>query len=672
MLRHPSRPRQSGHFPGQSGRNGPCIRGRYNARRDTHDLPPPFPSIRRRLRRPGCPSGPRADADTDADADTHADGHPTPHAGPRRRRRRPSRRPRCRGGLVHSGLRESRASTTARTWSRTRAARSGPCPPGECDLPDVRRPHEALALAHGDGQRPELAPRRLRRNVLADGARRIQGRPLRPRDGSRHRVRGRHAAADRSRETAGRQVLAARDRRRCSPSSTPISRPRASSTTRRPASTTSRTRGRTPTARSSRSTSSTARSCAGRPTSRRRASGRFRSTSFSPSKIVRLADGKLWISFFDSAQLGRFDDATGTLDIFTLDPDRQPFDIHNYRGLVVYSDLAGQVGFLDPAKAVPTSSTTLTLVDVVPGRPLVLPDDRRHEHARLRRAGPGRRPFRYSTWEAAIPGAGADPREQRKRALGDAHRRGERPHLLRNDGRDRHPGAAAADRRRGTCTSRPHPPRPSRRTPRARTGRRLVTLEPRDARRHRARRRTSTSIERLLPDGWIAGLSGTATPPVPAGTLVSQTGRRRRRHGLRRRFRRPPDHVGQSRPTRSPGRASRLPAPGGGTLGYAANAVKDAAGLGAGDTGFLFASPDAAQRTIAGLLVTQSSTGTISIVDASGVTRAILRVRLAGRLPDPGLVDLRRLRAPGPPVRAHRLHGHDGARACCSAPPSIR
>ncbi len=64
-----------------------------------------------------------------------------------------------------------------------------------------------------------------------------------------------------------------------------------------------------------------------------------------------------------------------------------------------------------------------------------------------------------------------------------------------------------------------------------------------------------------------------------------------------------------------------LPAPGGGTLGYAANAVTGAVALGTGDTGFLFASPDTAQQTIAGVLVTEASTGTISIVDASGVTR---------------------------------------------------
>jgi len=56
-------------------------------------------------------------------------------------------------------------------------------------------------------------------------------------------------------------------------------------------------------------------------------------------------------------------------------------------------------------------------------------------------------------------------------------------------------------------------------------------------------------------------------------------------------------------------------------LGYAANAVTGASTLGAGETGFLFASSDAAQRTIAGLLVTESSTGTISIVDASGITK---------------------------------------------------
>ena len=92
---------------------------------------------------------------------------------------------------------------------------------------------------------------------------------------------------------------------------------------------------------------------------------RIPSTSFSPSKIVRLEDGKLWISFYHSAQLGRFDDATGTLDIFTLNQGVFPYDIQNYRGLVAYSDQAGYAGFLDPAKSTPTSST-LTATTVVP------------------------------------------------------------------------------------------------------------------------------------------------------------------------------------------------------------------------------------------------------------------------------------------------------------------
>ena len=83
-------------------------------------------------------------------------------------------------------------------------------------------------------------------------------------------------------------------------------------------------------------------------------------TSLSPSKIVRLEDGKLWISFFYSAQLGRFDEKTGTLDVFPL-LSGSPYDIHNYRGLVAYTDEAGQVGFLDPAVAIPASSTVLTL-----------------------------------------------------------------------------------------------------------------------------------------------------------------------------------------------------------------------------------------------------------------------------------------------------------------------
>ena len=76
ILRQASRARQTGHFSRRDARNRACIGGRYNARRDTHELFPPRPSIfdrRLRPRSPGVRSG--TDADPDAHADAHADSH---------------------------------------------------------------------------------------------------------------------------------------------------------------------------------------------------------------------------------------------------------------------------------------------------------------------------------------------------------------------------------------------------------------------------------------------------------------------------------------------------------------------------------------------------------------------------------------------------------------------
>jgi streptogramin lyase len=341
-------------------------------------------------------------------------------------------------------------------------------------------------------------------------------------------------------------------------------------------------------------------------------------TSLSPSKIVRLADGKLWISFHNSSELGRFDDQTGTLDIFTLFTAASPFDIQNYRGLVLYSDLAGQVGFLDPAKVVPSSSTTLKQADVVPLVRSTLPTTAATS------------PLAFDEQDLIPPVPGFDVGsglpglaqilvnkgsalwamlidEVRGRIFfgttGAIGILGPPPQI---DVRDLYLASASA----AALSSDP-----------ARAYRTQIVTWNRGTPDAAGATKALNSIQRILPDGWIAGLSGTSTTAVPAGTLLSQedvVGTDMDSAGVFGGF----QITSDVRDDAFAWSRVSLPAPGGGTLGYAANAVKDAVGLGAGDTGFLFASPDAAQRTIAGLLVTQSSTGTLSIVDASGVTKA--------------------------------------------------
>jgi streptogramin lyase len=336
----------------------------------------------------------------------------------------------------------------------------------------------------------------------------------------------------------------------------------------------------------------------------------------SPSKIVRFADGKLWISFFGSAQLGRFDDTTGTLDIFAV-PGAFPYDIHNYKGLVIYTDQTGQVGFLDPAKSTPASTSTLTAIDTVPLvrstlKTTVATSALTFDEQDL--VPPGVK----SDIGSGLPGL-AQILVNNGTALWS---------MLIDEARARiffGTGAAIGvlspppklDDKELYFTSASAAPLPS--DPTRSYGTQVVTWN-RGTPDATGATKLLTYVQRILPDGLIAGFSGAATQPVPAGTLLSQedvVGIGMDSAGAFGGMRITSDVLDD---TFAWSRVS-VPAPGGGTLGYAANAVTGASALGAGDTGFLFASPDAARETIAGVLVTEASTGTISIIDASGEPR---------------------------------------------------
>ncbi len=337
----------------------------------------------------------------------------------------------------------------------------------------------------------------------------------------------------------------------------------------------------------------------------------------SPSKIVRLADGKLWISFFSSSQLGRFDDATGTLDIFALNPGTFPYDLHNYRGLVIYSGEAGQVGLLDPAKSAPASTSTLTATDAVPFVRSTLPTTAVTSALTFDEqdlAPPG------VTFDvgSAVPGLtqilvnGGSALwamlvdEARARIyFGTAGAFGALGPPPKIDNKELYLTQASA----APLSSDP-----------TRSYQTQVVTWNRGTPDTNGATKLLTFIQRILPDGWIAGFSGAASQPVPAGTLLSQedvVGAGMDSAGALGGLRITSDVLDD---TFAWSRVS-VPVPGGGTIGYAANAVTGGAALGAGDTGFLFASPDTTRQTIAGVLVTESSTGTISIVDAGGVTK---------------------------------------------------
>ncbi len=132
---------------------------------------------------------------------------------------------------------------------------------------------------------------------------------------------------------------------------------------------------------------------------------------------------------------------------------------------------------------------------------------------------------------------------------------------------------------------------------------------------------TMNQVERLLPDGWIAGWAPAGQQAIDAGKTFVQTdavGADMNAPGALGSMRILSDHGAD---TFIWSRVS-VPAAGGGTLGAATNAALGTAAISAGDTGFLFAPADAAFRTHAGVLVVTDAKGTISIVDAAGQTRA--------------------------------------------------
>ncbi len=337
------------------------------------------------------------------------------------------------------------------------------------------------------------------------------------------------------------------------------------------------------------------------------------STVNAPSKIVRLS-GKLWISFYYSSQLGRFDETTGQLDLFTTGTSTNPYDIHEYRGLILYSDQAGQVGFLDPNGSVPVTEmltsasqtpyvamtnqsapyvSTVTSVDN-PINLLAVGNVSGAQGA----AGSAVAPTTTGTtlWALAVDERRARIYFGTSQAIGALSP----------------PPFTQADEL--------YLPVASSGTPNAGTTTQVVTWN-RGTADATGVTHVANETERLLPDGWIAGWAPVAGQPVNPGTMLVQSDLVGANMGA-------PGAIGSVRVLSDRGTDtfvwSRVsaPAPNGGTVGAAANAVLGTAAIGGGDTGFLFAPADATFRTDAGVLVVTDATGTISIVDAAGQTRA--------------------------------------------------
>ncbi|MEO8056045.1 MAG: hypothetical protein ABI768_12885, partial [Acidobacteriota bacterium] len=330
-----------------------------------------------------------------------------------------------------------------------------------------------------------------------------------------------------------------------------------------------------------------------------------------PSKIVRLG-GKLWISMYFSSQIARFDETTGQIDFFDTGAGTNPYDLHEYRGRILYSDQAGQIGFLDPAGSVPVTRT-LAPTDVKPFVQAVYATA-----ANVSTLSSVDEPV-ATTYLGSIAGVqGADGGilspangsavwgmvvdEKRARIyFGTASGVGalSAPPFVQAD-ELYFPVASAGSPADGTTTQ-------------------IVTWN-RGTPDATGATKTLNQVERLLPEGWIAGWAPAAQQAVAPGKLLVQSdvvGTDMNSPGAFGSIRTVSD---QGADTFAWSRIS-VPAAGGGTLGAATRAVVGTAAIAAGDRGFLLAPADPTFRTHAGVLIVQDAKGSISIVDAAGQTR---------------------------------------------------
>ena len=607
-------------------------------------IPHPLPRV---VRPPSCPPP------SSRPPSARARRRRLPRRRPPPRRRRPSRRsPRAPSSTRFRTARTIDGANLVAGFRRLGLERLGL---GQQAREALARPLDRHALDLPDGRRAELSSQGRRRDVLDHGAGRLQGRPLQSRRPTPDRMARRGAAPDGARQASRRKVLAARDRRLHGASSIP----------QRPGLHVLLRPGRllplvpVPVDPDGSRLGLRLRLRLDRPLRARHVDGARLAPSHRRLDARRRSCGSpAGSSGSRSTSRPRSAASTRRRDSSTSSrpaPATNPYDLHEYRGRILYSDQSGQIGFLDPAGAEPTTAT-LTPTDQTPyiasiyktasvastltsdGHPVDHADlGSRLGHAGCRRAASSRPRTAPPIWGLAVdesapastsgrPAASAlsrrrrpsrrtsstcpSPRREPEARHDDADRHVE-PRHARHDGRDQHaePGRAAPARRldrrlgaRGAAGGRRRQaPRPVRRR--------------RDG--HEGAGRSRLRPHRLGPRRGHVHLVAVSVPV------------RGRRLPRLRDERGPRDGGHRGRRLRLPLRARR---------------------------------PDASGRTRASSIV-QDAKGTISIVDAAGQTRGTLRVRLALGLPRPGLHDLRRLRAAGAAVGANRLHGLDRQRA---------
>ncbi len=335
---------------------------------------------------------------------------------------------------------------------------------------------------------------------------------------------------------------------------------------------------------------------------------------YAPSVIKRMPDGGLWISFWGSGQLGRFDDSTGELKVFDLDLGSHPYDLQPYRGRILFGEqTTGSIGFFDPTVATPsnvvtltpsTGSTIVTTWATIPITQTIAPVDAAptgfltSNSTGYSLAGETLIP---TTVGSPVWGIGIDERRARiwfntVGSIGQLL-----PPLPAN----------AGDVYVLQARSAPGP-----------SG---LTYQTQTVSWNRGTPDASNAVsdinpsEILLPNGWIAGFQPITGLTIPATKLVAQA-------DVIGSDMSAPGNVGAIRFTTANASTDLFVAArtitstaGGGTYGSAQNGVMATDSLNPGDTGYLIVPPgDASKLVYAGAEVLYASTGTISIYDSSG------------------------------------------------------
>lgn len=340
-------------------------------------------------------------------------------------------------------------------------------------------------------------------------------------------------------------------------------------------------------------------------------------TLSSPSKIFRGPDGALWMTLYASGELARFDPATNEIKVFQLGSFLLPYDLATYKGRILFSDQRnGSIGFFDPKDALPVLTKTLEPKDVT----LEGDDVRTVTPVETVLEPTTAAPIDFPA--SVVSGAVSDNFVEMASGQG----------LVWGLAVDETRGRIWYATLGGIGTLLPPVPVtvddlyvPAAASIGGQNGVEWTTdivAWNRGTKPETGDPVTIPVSERLIPNGWIAGYGPGASFDVLPGRLVARFDPIGTEMGG-------PDSFGALRlvanavPTDLFGWARvSWKREDGGTYGFARNAVKVDRAVGEGQEGFLFAPPDASQRTNAGFFVLELVTGTLAIVDPAGTELA--------------------------------------------------